>query len=83
MAERVGVKATILIFPLKLQILSPSGVRFRSGDCGDKNRMDRARCRALADSFRHPISRVLLLVLLLVSAATGEKNHYVFKLLWH
>jgi hypothetical protein len=33
--------------------------------------------------FATQCSRVLLLVLLLVSAATGEKNHYVFKLLWH
>jgi hypothetical protein len=33
------------------KISSLSRVLFRSGDCGDKNRMDRACCRALADLF--------------------------------
>lgn len=33
------------------KISSLSRVRFRSGDCEDKNRMDRACCRALADLF--------------------------------
>ncbi|MTV18918.1 MULTISPECIES: hypothetical protein [Bradyrhizobium] len=55
MAEKVGVKLTILIIPLKLlskrqppppKILSLSRVRFQLGDCGDKNRMDRTCCSA-------------------------------------
>jgi hypothetical protein len=33
--------------------------------------------------FCQPMSRAILLVFLLVSAATGEKNHYDFKLLWY
>jgi len=44
-------------------------VRFRSADCGDKNRMDRACCRALADLFCELMPFVILLVFLLVSAA--------------
>jgi hypothetical protein len=45
--------------------------------------MDRACCRALADYFCQPMSRALLLVFLLVSAAKGDKNHYDFKWLWY
>jgi hypothetical protein len=32
--------------------------------------------------FCQPMSRALLLVFLLVSAATGDKNQHDFKLLW-
>jgi hypothetical protein len=45
--------------------------------------MDRACCERLLIYFCQPMSRVLLLVFLLVSAATGDKNHYDFKSLWH
>jgi hypothetical protein len=42
---------------------------------------DLCRRRALADLFWQPISRVLLLVFLLVSATTGDKNQRDFKAL--
>jgi hypothetical protein len=45
--------------------------------------MDRACCIALADLFWPANVACPLLVFLLVSAATGDKNDYDFKLLWH